>query len=175
MKTHLQYYYPLKISLILSFLISSGCLFLGDSSNNRVRDDSSTDTHPPKYTKTFDVDFETVWSAVLVSLDGMPLDKIDKEKGIIKTGWIEGFSQRKARSIVTDRFLEDYWKERYRLIVEISGNILISSITVRAQVQEKPRGGSAAYRWERKKSSGEKEEEILIRIEEILGGKAGDL
>ena len=165
----------LKISLILSFLISSGCLFLGDSSNNRVRDDSSTGTRPSKYTKTFDVDFETVWSAVLVSLDGMPLDKIDKEKGIIKTGWVEGWSQKKARSIVTDRFLEDYWKERYRLIVKISGNILISSITVRAQVQEKARGGSAAYRWERKKSSGEREEGILTRIEEILGGKTGDL
>ena len=34
-----------------------------------------------------------------------PLDKINKEKGIIKTGWVEGFSQRKARSIMTDRSL----------------------------------------------------------------------
>ncbi len=170
MKTHLQHYGPIKISLILSFLISSGCLFLGDSSNNRVRDDSYTGTLTSKYTKTFDVDYETVWSAVLDSLDGMSLDKIDKEKGLIKTGWIEGLSQRKARSILTDRFLEDYWKERYRLIIKISGNILNSSITVRAQVQEKARGGSAAYRWERKKSSGEKEEWILTRIEEILGG-----
>ncbi len=170
MKTHLQHYGPIKISLILSFLISSGCIFLGDSSNNRVRDDSSTNTHPSKYTKAFDVDYETVWSAVLDSLDGMPLDKIVKDKGLIKTGWIEGWSQRKARSILTDRFLEDYWKERYRLIIKISGNILNSSIMVRAQVQEKARGGSAAYRWERKKSSGEKEEWILTRIEEILGG-----
>ena len=160
---------------MLSFVIFSGCLFLGDSSNNRVRYDSSTGTRTSKYTKTFDVDFETVWSAVLASLDGMPLDKIDKEKGIIKTGWVEGWSQKKARSIVTDRFLDDYWKERFRLIVEISGNILISSITVRAQVQEKARGGSAAYRWERKKSSGEKEEKLLTIIEEILGGKTGDL
>ena len=169
MKTHLQYYYPIKISLILLFfLISSGCLFLGDSSNNRVRDDSATGTRTSEYTKTFDVDYETVWSAVLDSLDGMPLDKTDKEKGIIKTGWVEGWSQKKARSILTDRFLKDYWKERYRLIVKISGNILNSSIMVRAQVQEKARGGSAAYRWERKKSSGEKEEGILTKIEEIL-------
>ena len=141
---------------------------LGTSSRHQAYDDSSTGTRPSKYTKTFDVDFETVWSAVLVSLDGMPLDKIDKEKGIIKTGWVEGWSQKKARSIVTDRLLDDYWKERYRLIVKISGNILNSSITVRAQVQEKARGGSAAYRWERKKSSGEREEGILTRIEEIL-------
>lgn len=160
----------LKISLILSFLILSGCLFPGDSSNNRVRDDNSTGTRTSKYTKTFDFNYETVWSAVLVSLDGMPLDKIDKEKGLVKTGWVEGWSQRKARSILTNRFLEDHWKERYRLIVKISGNILNSSITVRAQVQEKARGGSTAYRWERKKSSGEKEADILTRIEEILGG-----
>ncbi len=175
MKTHLQHYGPIKISFILSILISSGCLFLGDSSNNRVRDDSSTNTHPSKYTKTFDVDYETVWSTVLDSLDGMPLDKTDKEKGLIKTGWIEGWSQKKARSILTDRFLEDYWKERYRLIVKISGNILNSSITVRAQVQEKARGGSAAYRWERKKSSGEKEEKLLAIIEDILSGSAEGL
>jgi hypothetical protein len=64
--------------------------------------------------------------------------------------------------------MKDHWKERYRLIVKISGNILNSSITVTAQVQEKARGGSAAYRWERKKSTGEREEEALMRIEEIL-------
>jgi hypothetical protein len=160
----------LKISLILSVLITSGCLFPGDSSSNLVQDHGSAGTHTSKYTKTFDVDYETVWSAVLDSLDGMPLDKTDKEKGIIKTGWAEGWSQKKARSILTDRFLEDYWKERYRLIVEISGNILNSSVTVRAQIQEKARGGSAAYRWERKKSSGEKEEKLLAIIENILGG-----
>ncbi len=165
----------LKILIIPLFFCLIGCTFPGVYSRNQVQDERSIGSHPPKYTKTFDVDFETVWSAVLGSLDGMPLDKIDKEKGIIKTGWVEGWSQKKARSILTDRLLDDYWKERFRLMVKISGNILNSSITVRAQVQEKARGGSAAYRWERKKSSGEKEEEILTRIEEILGGKTGDL
>jgi hypothetical protein len=164
----------LKILIIPLFFLT-GCTLLGTSSRHQAQDERSIGSHPPKYTKTFDVDFETVWSAVLVSLDGMPLDKIDKEKGMIKTGWVEGWSQKKARSIVTDRFLEDYWKERFRLMVKISGNILNSSITVRAQVQEKARGGSAAYRWERKKSSGEREEGILTRIEEVLSGKTGDL
>lgn len=103
-----------------------------------------------------------------MSLGDLPLDKINKEKGIIKTGWVEGFSQRKARSIMTDRFLDDYWKERYRITFRISGNNLISSVEVSCQVQEKARGGSAAYRWERKRSTGEREEEALMRIEEIL-------
>ena len=103
-------------------------------------------------------------------LGDLPLDKINKEKGTIRTGWVEGFSERKARSIVTDRLLDDYWKERYRITIKISGNNLISSVKVSCQVQEKARGGSAAYRWERKKSTGEREKETLMRIEEILGG-----
>jgi hypothetical protein len=159
----------LKILIIPLFFLT-GCSLLDASSRYQTQDERSIGSRPSKYTKTFDFDYETVWSAVLDSLDGMPLDKIDKEKGLIKTGWVEGWSQKQARSILTDRFLEDYWKERFCLIVKISGNILNSSITVRAQVQEKARGGSAAYRWERKKSSGEKEEDILTRIEEILGG-----
>jgi hypothetical protein len=69
---------------------------------------------------------------------------------------------------MTDRFLDDYWKERYRIAFRISGNNLISSVKVSCQVQEKARGGSAAYRWQRKKSTGEREEEALMRIEEIL-------
>ena len=91
-----------------------------------------------------------MWSAVLMSLGDLPLDKINKEKGTIRTGWVEGFSERKARSIVADRLLDDYWKERYRITIKISGNNLISSVKVSCQVQEKARGGSAAYRWERK-------------------------
>ncbi len=67
-----------------------------------------------------------------------------------------------------DRLLDDYWKERYRITIKISGNNLVSSVKVSCQVQEKARGGSAAYRWERKKSTGEREEEALMRIEEIL-------
>jgi len=43
-----------------------------------------------------------------MSLGDLPLDKINKEKGTIRTGWVEGFSERKARSIVTDRLLDDY-------------------------------------------------------------------
>ncbi|MEK6767134.1 MAG: hypothetical protein AABY49_13040 [Planctomycetota bacterium] len=146
----------------------TGCTLLGTSSRYQARDDSSADSQSSKYTKTFNEDFEDVWSAVLMSLGDFPLDKINKEKGIIKTGWVEGFSQRKARSIMTDRLLDDYWKERYRMTIKISGNNLISSVKVSCQVQEKARGGSAAYRWERKESAGEREEEALMRIEEIL-------
>ncbi len=75
---------------------------------------------------------------------------------------------RKARSVVTDRFLNDYWKERYRLTITISGNIMASTVKVRSQLQQKPRGGSAAYRWQRMKSTGEIEEEVLRRVEELL-------
>ncbi len=160
----------LKILLIIPLFFLTGCTLLGTSSRHQAYDDRSADSQSSKYIKTFNEDFEGVWSAVLMSLGDLPLDKINKEKGTIRTGWVEGFSERKARSIVTDRLLDDYWKERYRITIKISGNNLISSVKVSYQVQEKARGGSAAYRWERKKSTGEREEEALIRIEEILGG-----
>ena len=159
----------LKILIIPLLFFLTGCTLLGTSSRHQAYDDRSAGSQPSKHTKTFNEDFEGVWSAVLMSLGDLPLDKINKEKGIIKTGWVEGFSQRKARSVVTDRLLDDYWKERYRITIKISGNNLISSVKVSCQVQEKARGGSAAYRWERKKSTGEREEEALMRIEEILG------
>ena len=160
----------LKILLIIPLFFLTGCTLLGTSSRHQAYDDRSADSQSSKYIKTFNEDFEGVWSAVLMSLGDLPLDKINKEKGTIRTGWVEGFSERKARSIVTDRLLGDYWKERYRITIKISGNNLISSVKVGCQVQEKARGGSAAYRWERKKSTGEREEETLMRIEEILGG-----
>jgi len=160
----------LKILLIIPLFFLTGCTLLGTSSRHQAYDDRSADSQSSKYIKTFNEDFEGVWSAVLMSRGDLPLDKINKEKGTIRTGWVEGFSERKARSIVTDRLLDDYWKERYRITIKISGNNLISSVKVSCQVQEKARGGSAAYRWERKKSTGEREEEALMRIEEILGG-----
>ena len=160
----------LKILLIIPLFFLTGCTLLGTSSRHQAYDDRSADSQSSKYIKTFNEDFEGVWSAVLMSLEDLPLDVTNKEKGTIRIGWVEGFSERKARSIVTDRLLDDYRKERYRITIKISGNNLISSVKVSCQVQEKARGGSAAYRWERKKSTGEREEETLMRIEEILGG-----
>ncbi len=140
-----------------------------DRSSSYQAYDSSTGSASSKYTRTYNSDFEHVWATVIMSLGDLPLDKINKEKGLIKTGWAEGYSQtRKARSVVTERFLDDYWKERYRITVTISGNIMSSSVKVSCQLQQKARGGSAAYRWERMKSTGEIEEEVLRRIEELL-------
>ncbi|MBC8551389.1 MAG: hypothetical protein H8D23_17230 [Candidatus Brocadiales bacterium] len=157
-----------KTFFIISLLFLTGCSLFGHSSSYQS-DYGATLTQSPKDTKTFNDDFEHVWATVIMALGNMPLDKIDKEKGIIKTGWAQGYSQtRKARSVVTDRFMEDYWKERYRLTITISGNIIATTVKVRSQLQQKPRGGSAAYRWQRMKSTGEIEEEVLRRIEELL-------
>ncbi len=139
-----------------------------DRSSSYQTYDGSTGPHSSQYTRTFDSDFEHVWASVIMSLGDMPLGKIDKDKGIVRSDWIEGFSGKSSRSVLTDRFLNDYRKERYRLTFTIPGNLLVSSVKVRCQVQEKARGGSAAYRWERMKSTGEHEEEALMRIEEIL-------
>jgi hypothetical protein len=158
----------IKILLIISLFLLAGCSLFGRPSGYQT-DYGATHAQPPKDTKSFDDDFEHVWATVIMALGNMPLDKVDKEKGFIKTGWAEGYSQtRKARSVVTDRFMEDYWKERYRLTITISGNIIATTVKVRSQLQQKPRGGSAAYRWQRMKSTGEIEEEVLRRVEELL-------
>ncbi|GAX61728.1 adenylate kinase and related kinases [Candidatus Scalindua japonica] len=158
-----------KIFLVISLLFLTGCSLFDSTSPSHAYDGRSSGSQSSKFSKAFNDDFEHVWATVIKALGNMPLDKINKEKGFIKTGWAEGFSQtRKARSVVTDRFLNDYWKERYRLTITISGNIITSSVEVRCQLQQKPRGGSAAYRWQRMKSTGEIEEEVLRRIEELL-------
>ncbi len=159
----------IKALLIISLFFLTGCSTFNRSSSYQAYDGSPTGSHSSQYTRTFNDDFEHVWATVIMSLGELPLDKIDKEKGLIKTGWAEGFSQtRKARSVVTDRFLDDYWKERYRITVTISGNIMSSSVKVSCQQQQKPRGGSAAFRWQRMRSTGEIEEEVLRRIEDLL-------
>lgn len=154
-----------SITVFLAAVLS-GCFFTSD---DQVRKDISKRSSGSKYLKTFQVDYETLWSAVMIALDGMPLEKIDKEKGLIKSGWLEGWSQKKARSVMTRRFLDDNWKERYSLIVNVSRNSTFCTVSVSCRVQEKPRVGSAAYRWQRVQSTGEKEEEFLIHVEDILG------
>ncbi|MCP4269857.1 MAG: hypothetical protein GY777_30510 [Candidatus Brocadiaceae bacterium] len=146
----------------------TGCSLFDSSSRQLAYDDLSGNSQSSKNTGTFDSNFEHVWASVIMSLGEMPLDKIEKEKGLIRTDWIEGLSEKSSRSVLTNRFFEDYRKERYRLTFTITGNLLRSSVKIRCQVQEKARGGSAAYRWERVKSTGEREEEALMRLEEIL-------
>ena len=139
-----------------------------DRSSSYQAYDNSAGSQSSNYTRTFNSDFEHVWASVIMSLGDMPIGKIDKEKGLVRTDWIEGFSEKSSRSVLTDRFLNDYRKERYRLTFSITGNLSRSSVKVSCQVQEKARGGSAAYRWERVKSTGEREEDALMRLEEIL-------
>ena len=119
----------IKVFLIISLFFLAGCTLFGRPSGYQAYNDSSTGSQLPKHTMSFNEDFEHVWATVIMSLEDLPIDKINKGKGTIKTGWAEGFSQtRKARSLVTDRFLNDYWKERYRLTITISGSILSSSV-----------------------------------------------
>ena len=160
----------MKISSLL-FVASLMIVLLGCSftSHDQASRDLSGYSRSSRYLKSFKSDFETMWSAAIIALDGMPLEKIDKEKGVIKTGWIEGWSQREARSALTRRFLDDSWKARYCLIVTVSHHDTFCSVKVISREEERPRGGSAAYRWQRIQSSGEKEEEFLTHVEEILG------
>ncbi len=72
-----------NVFLIISLFLLSGCSLFGRPSG--YQSDYGASRSPlPKYTKSFNDDFEHVWATVIMALGNMPLDKIDKEKGLIK-------------------------------------------------------------------------------------------
>ncbi|TVL99660.1 MAG: hypothetical protein CV087_17060 [Candidatus Brocadia sp. WS118] len=112
----------------------------------------------------FDKDIHTVWEAVTKAVAGMPIETKDVERGFLKTGWVKGWSTNKSSGLL----MEGVWQERYRLFIEVTGEQVKTYVSIQAQVQEKPPGGSRAYRWERIVSDGTIEQDFLKRIENIL-------
>ncbi len=113
----------------------------------------------------FDKDVNTVWDAVVQAVEGTPVDIRDKEKGFLRTNWVVGRSTTKTSGLL----LEGTWQERYRLHVRIAGIGDKSYVSINAQREEKPPGGSAAYRWNRVESDGTLEQDFLKKLETILG------
>ncbi len=77
----------IKAFLIISLFFFTGCSAFDHSSGYQTYDGRSTGSRSSQYTRTFDDDFEHVWATVIMSLGELPLDKIDKEKWVIKNGW----------------------------------------------------------------------------------------
>ena len=113
----------------------------------------------------FDRDVNTVWDAITQTVEGIPLEIKDKEKGFLKTQWVKGWSSRKTTGI----FLEGQWQERYRLLIKVIGEQNKTYVSVNAQIEEKAPGGSQAYRWSRVASDGTIEQDFLKKLENILG------
>ena len=92
-----------------------------------------------------------------------------KRRALLRQAGLRDGHKENARSVLTRRFLDDNWKARHCLIVNVSRRDTFCSVTVSCRAQERPRGGSAAYRWQRVHSTGEKEEEFLTHVEDIIG------
>lgn len=114
----------------------------------------------------FDKDVNAVWDAAMQVIEGIRVKTVDEEKGIIKTQWVKGWSGRTTGSL-----LEGQWQKRYRLTIKINGEQNKTYVSVNAQIEEKPPGGSGAYRWRRTPSDGVIEQEFLKKLENILANQ----
>lgn len=114
----------------------------------------------------FDEDKETVWAAVLQTLEGIPIEVSDREKGFIKTRWVERWSEKKTTGLL----FEGRWHERHRFLINVKKKDEKVYVSVNALVEEKPPGGSKAFRWDRVASDGTLERIFMDRLENILIG-----
>ncbi|MFN3532872.1 MAG: hypothetical protein ACK41Q_10235 [Candidatus Brocadia sp.] len=115
----------------------------------------------------FDRDKDTVWNAVIQSVEGIPIEIQDKEKGFLKTRWVKGWSTKRTSGLL----LEGRWQERYRLLVKVAEEQNKTYVSINTQIEEKAPGGSRAYRWNRVASDGLIEQEFLEKLENILNNQ----
>ena len=115
----------------------------------------------------FNADKNTVWNAIIQSAEGIPIEINDREKGVLRTQWVKGWSTNKTSGLL----LEGHRQERYRLLVSVHEEQGKTYVSANAQVETKPPGGSQAYRWSRIPSDGAIEREFLEKLERNLAGK----
>ena len=115
----------------------------------------------------FNADRNTVWNVIIQSAEGIPIEINDREKGVLRTHWVKGWSANKTTGLL----LEGHWQERYRLLIKVIDEQSKIYVSISAQVETKAPGGSQAYRWSRIPSDGAIEQEFLGKLENILGEK----
>lgn len=121
-----------------------------------------------RHERAFSAGYDDVWTATMDALEGIHIKKANKEAGEIVTEWVEEQPIQKGTGIIIDT----YWIERYRFNISISRESdKVTRLTVLCLVQEKTKGGARSLRWARKRSSGEREKQLLDKIEEILSSQ----
>ena len=113
----------------------------------------------------FDANADTVWNAVVQAAEGTPVEVKDKEKGVLRTRWVNRWSENKSMGLL----LEGRWQERYRLHVKLTDRKDKTYVSICAQIEEKAPGGSRAYRWSSATSDGTLEREFLRKLERLMG------
>lgn len=115
----------------------------------------------------FERDADTVWNAVIQTVEGIPVEIADKEKGILRTRWVQGWSSRKTTGLL----LEGRWQERYRLFIKVLDEQNKTYVSISTLMEEKAPGGSQAYRWSRVASDGTIEQNFLRKLESIINNQ----
>lgn len=135
-------------------LIVAGCAGLGGLGGG-----------PQSYSETLQAPFDEVWKATIKMFKDRQVDlkEVDKGRGKIVTHWL--YRESKKRMGTLQR---GYWKERHRLTLRVEDRGQATEISMYAIVEEKRPGGTQAYRWERIKSTGDLEREVLEAIEEAI-------
>ena len=144
------------VSIALFTAILTGCATQGFKLRNMAG-----------VSRYFNADKNTVWDAVIRSAKDIPVEMKDREKGVLRTQWVKGWSANKTTGLL----LEGHWQERCRLLIKVSEEQSRTYVSISAQVETKAPGGSRAYRWSRIPSDGAIEQEFLGKLENILGEK----
>lgn len=145
-----------KICLITLLSLLSGCaIYRGFDPGSQIN------------RKAFHKGFSETWDAVLKALDGMPLDEVNRYKGLIKTKWVEKKSQKKD----TGLFFVGVWRQRSRLLISVTSVSALdqeTEVVILVHTEEKAPGGTQAYDWQRKGSNGVIETGLFTKIAQLL-------
>lgn len=111
--------------MVLCIVVFTGCATRSWSHRNMA-----------SVSRYFDRDKNTVWNAVLQTIEGIPVEIIDKENGFLTTQWVKGWSTKKASGLL----LEGRWQERYRFFVTVSDKQNKTYVSIETQFEEKSAG-----------------------------------
>ncbi|HHT9155655.1 MAG TPA: hypothetical protein ACFYD5_07560 [Candidatus Tripitaka sp. YC43] len=143
------------LSCIISIL--AGCASMG-----------GLEVAQPQYSRAYTVGYEEAWQGITKTLEGLEIDlkEANKATGEIETKWFLRQSEK-----VMGLAWGGYWKERYKMRLTLVSRGDTTVVTIRSLVEEKRPGGTQAYRWKRRASSGEVEEFVFTEIGKVLAVK----
>lgn len=118
--------------------------------------------------KLFNNSYNETWNAILSALETIPLETVEKDKGFIKTGWINIISNKETSGM----FFAKRWLERSRLLIYITSISAFDTTTEIAIIEiaeEKPPGGPQAHKWHRKIPDGRFVNQLYEKTKFFLG------
>lgn len=108
---------------------------------------------------------EAVWQASLAVLEGAPMRAAAQDRGMIQTGWVEGWGERPFGLLGRGS-----WRRRSRMTVRLSPSGEGTAVSVSIQAEEKAPAGRLGLRWQRAAADPADEAEFFKQLEEELGG-----